>query len=258
MDAHTQGQLRAALGAQTTDQNFRDDVRMTYSKRLVYLLATELVAGIELDRPRTDWALTYRPEHMETVLKTVTLAHGQPLLGPPQTDHHRKGADPRNGWPHIGVLAILAFALLVGIVAVFIPRAPPMASSVIGTVWIVGSTCFGLLLFWVNQTSDWPEMQHNPLVWMYLPFDLALLWTIWGPARPNRSWVSLYLVMRLALGCAILLASPFLFELSTPFAPKILNLAGLALLWRVCARGETSPMAVQSQGLSKHPSGGEA
>ena len=64
VNTHTAGALQAQLAHTKVDGTFRDDVRQAYSKRLTYLLATELVAGIELDRPRTQWALSYRPAHM--------------------------------------------------------------------------------------------------------------------------------------------------------------------------------------------------
>ncbi len=236
LNDHTQGELRMALSAENEMRTFRDDVRIAYSNQLAYLLATELVAGFELDRPRTTWQLSYRPEELESALKKTTLSTGQRLLGAPQVDSKREANDPRDGWPFVGVAFILLLSGLMVIAAVLVRHLGQRAQAIVASIWIVGSVGFGGLLLWVGQTSDWPEMQHNPLVWMFLPFDLLLLGPLWFPKKISSAWVSLYLMMRLSVGSVILFSSPMALEFSTPFAPKVLNLAGLGFLWRVCVK----------------------
>ena len=61
LDTYTGGAVYAALAPIVTEHTFRDDVRRAYAGLVPLLLPTEVVPGVELDRPRSLWEQAYLP-----------------------------------------------------------------------------------------------------------------------------------------------------------------------------------------------------
>jgi hypothetical protein len=155
LDTYSGGTVFATHGGVDGGRAFRQDVREAYSNRSGLLLATELMAGADTDRPRTAWELMYRPEYMAERLVEVVLPGGKPLLGAPAVDHTRQGADPRSGSPHHGQVFWGALAVLAGLLGWWIRGRGPrvrggvlavaaLLSSLIGGVDAVGGPHLGL------------------------------------------------------------------------------------------------------------------
>lgn len=238
VDLYTGGAVYAALGPIATDRSFRDDVRTAYAGLPPLLLLTEVVPGVELDRPRTLWERAYLPAALYDGLGMVSTDRGA-LLGPVTVDHARAGPDPRAGWPMIGQALVGGWALLLLVFAAVLPRLSRRVRGVALGLHALAVTGLGLLLLVVGLTSDWPDMQRNWLLLAVPPTELVLL----GPAfallrnRPaGGPIVRGYLTVRLVLAAALVLCTPLLAAIDGPILPRVAALAGLALAWRALER----------------------
>ena len=255
LDTYSGGTVFATHGGVDGGRAFRQDVREAYSNRSGLLLATELMAGADTDRPRTAWELMYRPEYMAERLVEVVLPGGKPLLGAPAVDHTRQGADPRNGSPHHGQIFWGALAVLAGLLGWWIRgRGPRVRGGVLAVAALLSSLIGGTML-WVGLTSAWPEMQRNPSILVFVPLDLALLWPAgrlllggfaWGPiARP-------WLIGRLVVGGALVALTPLLDPLAGPLPPRLLGVA-LTFLALRCLDGRSDRFDDRTEELSIVP-----
>jgi hypothetical protein len=239
LDVHTGGAIWAALGHAQTDRAFRDDVREAYAARPALLLMTEIVPGLALDQPRTQWALSYRPEAFAAALETVR-HNGGPLLGPPQIDHRRQGADPRSGNPDRATVFMGMAATILLLIALVLGGVPARIRGLLLLSGAGFSVLLGSTLIVVAATTAWPDMQGSWLVFWFTPLDLGLFWTagrLIVKRRPAGSWVRGYLYTRLAIAAGLTLASPFLGALAGPLAPRLLGLAGLVAALRCVGVG---------------------
>lgn len=225
LDTYSRGAVHAAIASAPAGRAFRQDVRQAYSKHTSLLLGTEIVPGVELDRARTLWEMTYRPEVLGEALKMVQF-DGHALLGPGIVEHTRSGADPLDGSPQHGQIIILIVALLFGVLGWFVAgRGPRLRGGVLATVALLASG-LGMLLIWVATMSDWPEMQRNPLVFAVVPLDLLLLWPAGrlivqhesGPAAIART----YLKARLVVALLLVALTPLLDVLAGPLPARVL------------------------------------
>ncbi|MCA9540247.1 MAG: DUF4105 domain-containing protein, partial [Myxococcales bacterium] len=96
LDEFSGGAVFAISGEAPSGLSYRDDVRIAFANLPGVLLATEIFPGPDLDRPRTRWEMSYRPEYLEQVMREVRLADGTPLLGEAIVEHQRRGPDPRD------------------------------------------------------------------------------------------------------------------------------------------------------------------
>lgn len=239
LDEYTGGAVYAAIGEALTPRSYRHDVRHAYSRQPALLLLTEIVPGVDLDQPRTEWELAYRPEKLGEALGRVTLAGGVPLLAEALVVNRRGAADPREGWPHRGQLFIGIVAALVLVGAVFVRRLSARLRGVVLGVTALGSSVLAVTLVVVGLGSDWPDMQRNWLVLGFVPFDVGLLWTAGrlaitgGEPGPAARW---YVLARLITTALLLGLTPIVPQIIGPLPPRALALSISFLYWRCFAQ----------------------
>ncbi len=228
LDTYSGGTVFATHGGVDGGRAFRQDVREAYSNHTGLLLVTELMAGVDTDRPRTAWELMYRPEYMADQLALVVLPGGKALLGEPVVDHQRQGTDPRDGSPHHGQMFWWALAVLVALIGWWMPGRGPRVRGGVLAVTVLLTSLIGGVMLWLQLTSAWPEMQRNPSVLAFVPLDVALLWPagrllMGGDAggAVARPW----LLGRLVVGIGLVALTPVLSPLAGPLAPRVLGVA---------------------------------
>lgn len=242
VDEATGGAVYAAVGDAHTEHSYRDDVREAYAGQPVLLLMTEVVPGVELDRPRTLWERAYLPAHLAEALGRVTLndAEGErPLLGEAEVLRTRAGPDPREGSPQRAQVFLVVLALVLAGMAVVIGRLGPRWRGAVLALYALGAGLVGTVLLVVGATSDWPDMQHNWLLLAVVPLDVCLLWPaarLIGWRRPAGTLARTWLGLRAATTLALVLVTPLFTELRGPLPPRLVALAGLALAWRCLGR----------------------
>lgn len=235
LDEYSGGAVYGALGNLPTGQSYRDDVREHYAPVWPVLLLTEIVPGIDLDKPRTMYERAYLPAMTVTALRMVSVPSGEPLLGPAIVDNLRQGADPHDGWPHIAQAIIYGFGLLVLLVALVVPRLGSRARGLIWLFWLGGSLLYTTTLLLVGLTSDWPDMQRNFALVAWPPTDLILLLPAIQLVRRRRftgDWVRIYLMLRAASTVVLVALTPLWSAIDGPLHVRVVALAGLLLAWR--------------------------
>lgn len=240
LDLYSGGAVFAALGPIMTARSFRDDVREAYAGLPPLLMLTEVVPGVELDRPRTLWERAYLPAALVDGLSMVTTARG-PLLGETTVDHRRAGPDPRAGWIHIGQALVAAFGVLFALGAVFAPRLGRRARGALLAAWALGAAGLGALLVLVGLGSDWPDMQRNWLLLAVPPTDLCLLVPAIALLRRRPAAGSLtrgYLALRIGSTALLIALTPVWPAITGPLVPRLAALAGVLLAWRALDRPE--------------------
>ncbi|MCA9527958.1 MAG: DUF4105 domain-containing protein [Myxococcales bacterium] len=242
LDTYSGGGLRAAIGTTPGTRTFRDDARQAYSKRTALLMVTELMAGVDTDRPRSPWELTYRPEYMAERLAEVRLDAG-PLLGTPTVEHQRQGPDPRDGMPNHGQVLWLAIAALLALLGWWLPDRGPRARAGVLLGVILFSTLIGTVMLWLGLSTSWAELQRNPAIFVFIPLDAALLWTagrlMWtgetGPATVARLWLR----GRLVVGLLLAALTPVVGALHGPLPPRLLGIALAFVALRALGRPQS-------------------
>lgn len=234
LDTYSGGAVYAATGVEPTAVSYRDDVRQAYSGWVSLLLLTELVPGISLDAPRTAWELAYRPVFLGEALKSVSLADGRALLGPPRTLNTRAGPDPIGGWTDSAQAIIAGVAALLMFLAWLAPARGPRTRGVMLAVFAGGSAFLGTLLVVVAFGTDWPDMKENWLALAFVPVDALLLWSalrllVGGGAAGGwaRGWVHLRVATT-----GLLVLTTLVGITAGPLPPRLLALAGVMLALR--------------------------
>lgn len=235
LDTYSRGAVHAATAGKPSGRAFRQDVRHAYGNYSGILLGSEIVPGVEIDRPRDVWEMMYRPEALGEGLKMVQF-DGHALLGPGVVEHERGAGDPLDGSPHHAQIIILIVALLFGVLGWFVHgRGPKLRGGVLAGVTVL-TTGLGILLIWVATMSDWPEMQRNPLVFAVIPLDVLLLWPAarlflhgeTGPASVAR----VYLKARLVVGLLLVGLTPLIAAVDGPLPARVLAVSWVWVLLR--------------------------
>jgi len=258
IDTYAGGAVYGALGDVSSGRTFRDDVRAAFAGRTGLLLLTEIVPGVSLDAPRTQWELGYLPAHLERGLLAVNLEGGGSLLGPPTVEHSRVGPDPRDGWPHTGEALLVVLALLLGLLAFYGPRLGARARGYILSALVLVYSTLGLLLLVLHITTDWPDMRGNWLLAAVLPLDAFLFWPALrlalraeSPGRRARK----YVIFRMGLTGLVVILTPLV--LSGPWASKWVAMAGLVTAWRLMGKAEktaeTPPERLYTKRTGEYP-----
>lgn len=242
LDEATGGAVWAALGEDVMTHSYRGDVRQAYAGRPGLLLLTEVVPGVELDRPRTRWELAYRPAALADGLARVSVpgpAGPRSLLGAPERLHTRLGPDPLQGSPNKGRAFLFVLVGLLSAVAWVVARVGARLRGGVLALYALTALVVGLVLDVVGATTDWPDMQRNWLAVAVVPLDVFLLWPaarllIWR--RNARTLARVWLAMRAATTLALVLVTPLWDAVHGPLAPRLLALAGLAVAWRCLGR----------------------
>ncbi|MFN3199101.1 MAG: DUF4105 domain-containing protein [Bradymonadia bacterium] len=241
LDISTKGAVTEQLQAMDSGLSFRDDVRVAFAEMPGLLAGCEIVPGPELDAPRTAWEMTYRPAYLTDALQKVMIERDGkqiPLVGPAKVIYTRQGDDPLPGWPHVGQAWISGIAAFFALLAFLAWRGGWRLKGALLLVWLLPAILLGALLEVVAVGTDWPDMQRNALVAVFVSLDLWLLWPVISLMRRRASpvlrWARGYLKVRLAVTVFIVLVGLFWPALGGPLPIRAFALAGLMLALGAC------------------------
>jgi hypothetical protein len=200
VDQAVGGALRNPPGER--DKSFRQWAREGFAGDWALLFAVELLLGRSADRRTTGWDAMFLPSELRA--EVAARLHAQPVL------IVASSRPPRGGSPWLGELVLVAFGLLLAVLALTRPGLAA-AGVVLGLV--------GAVLWALFALSSFPELTRNENLAAYWPTDVALGFL---PVR----WRRRYLDARLAVLAILIVGHLGLFvqplaTLALPLLPLV-------------------------------------
>ncbi|MBU0551550.1 DUF4105 domain-containing protein [Myxococcota bacterium] len=244
LDTVTRGAVYRALGKEKTTRSYHDEVRIAFSEELLLQMLTEIVPGIEMDKLRTPWELSFLPMYLGEALRKVEV-EGRPLTDTPIIEHTRVKESHVDGSPYTAQAILLGFALLLSLLAWRAPRWGARTRGLLSAGWIIFAAALGGGLLFIHSWTAWPDMREGFVMIAFLPLDAFLLITAGRALLGGRVGVTPQRYLKLRLGMVLLLLAlqPFVDLLRGSAPPRIVAAAGLFFLLRALSARPRVPVS---------------
>ncbi|MFK7956147.1 MAG: DUF4105 domain-containing protein [Lysobacterales bacterium] len=175
----TRGALKAAFPEGSTEQTYRSSLSQ-YSAALPWMhVGANLGLGKPVDKPISQWAMAYLPDHLQHSLEGLPGLEGTPGPLVESTTVVSEGLPYSSPW----AFWIAAFAVVGAAIMAMLWR-----SHLPGVVWASLSGLLGLTMLTLWWGTDHWAAAANPMILAMSP--LLLVWAfISGPARGVLGWL---------------------------------------------------------------------